>query len=352
MRLGKNLTFSFSLRNLLTSRRRKWKALFTVKAAKNRIFLILLGSPENSSAAISYKLLASRVYLLNLPRVNTSSGTELSHGSYHRALSQAHTAPGTTARWDQVLCCASRYPLTLSSTVLCTHRSLQDSQSSWDLREKRVAARQHGLAQNGLGDQIKLFASTIWFYKMHVPRKHHFISICAPNQLPQPLLAENQNVSAANQWVLQDRHQQMLLLSAKGLSMNSAFTVIGSLNLPSASELAGMKSFFKKPARMNFHSSWSVHSSRFLEVLVGKTKHTVLASSITGNTGHNSARSEEGEMGHFLSIEYIMIYHIRIISLYQGYFPPCVDVKLLATSNGKTHGFSSCCIFMPKYPQR
>lgn len=139
--------------------------------------------------------------------------------SSHRALSQAHTAPGA------LLCCQE--PLTLPPAALSTHRSLQDSQSSWDLRERPAAVRQHSLAQNGLGDPIKLFASIVWFYKMHIPRKHHFISICAPNHLPQPLLAENQNVSEQIQQVLQDRHQQMLLLPAKGLSANSPFTFTG-----------------------------------------------------------------------------------------------------------------------------
>lgn len=62
------------------------------------------------------------------------------------------------------------------------------------------------------------------------------------------------------QQVLQDGHHKMLLLSAKGLSMNLDFTYTGSLNLPIASELAGMKekNFLKNLARMNFHSSWPV----------------------------------------------------------------------------------------------
>lgn len=34
------------------------------------------------------------------------------------------------------------------------------------------------------------------------------------------------------------------------------------------------------------------------------------------------------------------------------HFPSCVEVMLSAASNGKTHGFTSCCIFVPKYPQR
>lgn len=84
-----------------------------------------------------------------------------------QALSQSpfpatHTAPGTTDHCAQVLCCAIRYPLTLPCTVLCTHRTLQDSQGCCDLRVRCVAVRQHGLAQNGLGDPIKLFVSLVF----------------------------------------------------------------------------------------------------------------------------------------------------------------------------------------------
>lgn len=130
----------------------------------------------------------------------------------------------------------------------------------WDVRERHVAKRQHSLARNGLGNQIKLFVSTIWFSKMHVPRKHHSINTCAPNHLPQPLLAENQNVSASNPTGTIGQAPANAVAGSKGLSRNSAFTFIGSLNIPIASGLAGMKekSFLKNLARMNFHSSWSV----------------------------------------------------------------------------------------------
>lgn len=213
---------------------------------------------ELLSSDVSYKLLANRVDLLNLPQVNTSSGTEHSHCSYHTEPFPSHT--NSTRHHGSVLCCAIRYLLTLPSTVLCIHRTLKDTQSSWDLRERHVAKRQHGLAQNGLGDPIKLFVSTVWFSKMHIPRKHHSINTCAPNHLPQPLLAENHNVRASNPTGTTGQAPANAVAGSKGLSTNSAFTFIGSLNLLIASELAGMKekSFLKNPARMNFHSSWSV----------------------------------------------------------------------------------------------
>lgn len=135
------------------------------------------------------------------------------------------------------------------------------------------------------------------------------------------------------QKVLQDRHQQMLSLVVEVISVNSAFTFIASfpawlLKLPIASELKlwwNRKAFYRIQQKWTFTAN-GLYSNRFLEVLLGKTKHNVLIASMPGNTWHgNALGGRKAEQGTF-SEHQVSRHHIKINSLDQVYFPFCVDV--------------------------
>lgn len=131
------------------------------------------------------------------------------------------------------------------------------------------------------------------------------------------------------QQVLQDRHQQMLSLAATVISMNYAFTFIANfpawlLKLPITSELScdERAKLFKESSKNELLQFMVCTPNRFLEVL----QHHLLTASTLGNTWHsNVSGGRKAEQGTF-SEHWVSQHHIKTNSLYQVYFPFCVDV--------------------------